>query len=363
MYVSTLDPGGPVSHLLDLAPQVVAAGADVHVVAATEPVADAFRRAGVAATAIPLASKWDVWGARRLWPALAGADIVHTQDRRAGLFARPLGRLRGARVVHTYHGLPDDIAVQVGRQPAQVGPGPSRLRRLWLFAGYLRIEAALAHLGTVVSPSLALADFLAEAGLPRRRISVLPSGIDVRRTAPGPARTPPVVVTAAVLEPRKAIDVLIRAVAPLDVRLDIFGDGSERSRLEDLARRLGANVCFHGRTDDVRDRLAEADLFVLPSRGENLPISILEAMAAALPVVATRVGGVPELVEDGVTGRLVEPDDPFALGVAIEEILADDAARVAMGRAGAARAAEHFDAAAAGVRTLALYRRLCASSR
>lgn len=363
VYVSTLEHGGPVSHLLDLAPHVAAAGADVRVVAASEAVAAAFRRTGVAATAVPVRSKWDLRGVLDLWPAVAGASVVHTQDRRAGLFARPLGRLRGALVVHTYHGLPEDIAVRVGRTEPPPGPAPSRLRRLWLFAGYLRIEAALARLGAVVAPSLAMAEFLAGAGLPRRRIHVLASGIDVRRRAPGPVHHPPVVVAAANLERWKGVDLLVEAVAGLDVRLEVYGDGADRARLEALARRLGADVRFHGRVPDVRDRLADADLFVLPSRAENLPISVLEAMAAALPVVATRVGGVPELVEDWITGRVVEPDDPAALAAAIEEVLGNEPDRVAMGRAGAARVAERFDAAAAGARMLKLYGELCASSR
>ena len=363
MYVSTLDHGGPVSHLLDLAPHVARAGAEVRVVAASEAVAASFRATGVAATAVRVRSKWDVRGAGDLWPALAGADVVHTQDRRAGLFARPLGRLRGARVVHTYHGLPEDIAVRVGRSTAPPGPSPSLLRRLWLFGGYLRVEALLARLGAVVVPSRAMADFLAGAGIPPARISVLPSGIDVRRRRPRPVSSPPVVATVANLEHWKGVDLLVEAVAGLAVRLEVYGDGTERAALEALAGRVGADVRFLGRVGDVRERLLGADLFVLASRAENLPISVLEAMAAALPVVATRVGGVPELVEHGVTGRVVEPDDPGVLAAAIADVLGDEEARLAMGAAGAARAAEHFDAVAAGERMLARYVELCASSR
>lgn len=363
VYVSTLGHGGPVSHLLDLAPHVAAAGADVHVVVASEDVAAAFRRAGLATTTVPVRSKWDLRGALGLWRAVGGASVVHTQDRRAGLFARPLARLRGARVVHTYHGLPEDIAVRVGRSGPPPEPGPSALRRLWLFAGYFPIEAALARLGAVVTPSRAMADFLAGTGLPATRIHVLPSGIEVRRKEPEPVHDPAVVATSANLEHWKGIDVLVEAAAGLEARVDVYGDGAERGRLEALARSRRADVTFHGRVRDVRDRLTSADLFVLPSRAENLPVSILEAMAAALPVVATRVGGVPELVEDRVTGRVVAPDDPAALRAAIAEVLADEAARVAMGRAGAARVAERFDAAAAGARLVTLYGDLCGSSR
>lgn len=363
VYVSTLEHGGPVSHLLDLAPKVAAAGAQVRAVVANEAVAESFRRAGVATTVVLVRSKWDVGGALALWGALGDADVVHTQDRRAGLFARPVARLRGAQVVHTYHGLPEDIAVRVGRTGPPPGPAPSAVRRLWLFAGYLRIESLLARLGSVVVPSHAMAGFLDGAGLPAERIRVLPSGIDVRRSEPAPSSSPPVVVTVANLERWKGVDLLVDAVATLPVRLEVYGDGTERAALEAQARRVGADARFLGRVADVRDRLAAADVFVLPSRAENLPISVLEAMAAALPVVATRVGGVPELVEDGVTGRVVAPDDAAALAGAIAEVLGDENARVAMGRAGAQRVRERFDAAAAGARMLARYEELCESSR
>ncbi len=120
VYVSTLDHGGPLSHLRDLVPRV-AAGADVRVVCATDAIAAAFGADGVPAEVLEVRSKWDVLALRRLWRLLADADVVHTQDRRAGFFARPLARLRGAVVVHTYHGLPEDLAVRVGR--AAPAPG------------------------------------------------------------------------------------------------------------------------------------------------------------------------------------------------------------------------------------------------
>lgn len=362
VYVSTLDHGGPVSHLRDLAPSVAAAGAEVRVLVASETVAVALRQAGTAATAVRLRSKWDVLGCFHLWRELAGADVVHTQDRRAGLFARPLGRLRGACVVHTYHGLPEDLAVRLGRTRTPLGIAPSRRRRLWL-AAYMRMEAALARLGTVVAPSQVMAEFLVSAGLPQRRVVVLPSGIDVRRTEPGPVHSPPVVAVAGNLEHWKGVDLAVEAVARLGVQLVVYGDGDERPHLEALARRVRADVHFAGRVEGVRDRLREADVFALPSRAENLPIAVLEAMAAALPVVAARVGGVPELVEDGVTGRLVEPDDPSALASALGDVLENEPLRVAMGRAAARRAAERFDAAEAGARMLHLYGIRCASSR
>ena len=104
--------------------------------------------------------------------------------------------------------------------------------------------------------------------------------------------------------------------------------------------------------------VAELDVFVLPSRGENLPIAILEAMAAALPVVATRVGGVPEVVVDSVTGLLVEPEDAAGLAGALDRVASDEAFRQRLGQAGATRIVEHFDARSTARQMVELYRTL-----
>jgi glycosyltransferase involved in cell wall biosynthesis len=108
---------------------------------------------------------------------------------------------------------------------------------------------------------------------------------------------------------------------------------------------------------DLRDRLRELDLFVLPSRDENLPMALLEAMAAAVPVVATRVGGVPELIEDGVSGRVVSPERVEPLATAIAELLADPERRLTLARAGATRVAERFAIADVGRRMVRVYER------
>jgi glycosyltransferase involved in cell wall biosynthesis len=109
---------------------------------------------------------------------------------------------------------------------------------------------------------------------------------------------------------------------------------------------------------DAPARLGELDVFVLPARAENLPMAILEAMAWAVPVVATRVGGVPELVVDGATGLLVRPDDREALASALEALVADPGLRSSLGRAGAQRVATEFDSALVARRMVALYEEL-----
>jgi glycosyltransferase involved in cell wall biosynthesis len=363
VYVVSVPGAGPVTHLLTLAPAVARHGVDVKVLCAGEDVARSFRDLGVGAVSLPLRHKLDLAGAARLLPRLRDADVVHTHDRRSGLLARPLARLQGARVVHTYHGLPHEIAHRVGRPDAPLPPGVSPARAWWLTHGYLRIEAALARLGTVVVPSRAVAGFLAEHRVGRRGLRVIANGIDVRRTEPGPVREPLVVGTAGILEHRKGIDVLIDACSRVGrpLRLELFGDGSLRSELERRAVSLGVEAVFHGQVDGVRERLPELDVFVLSSRDENLPIALLEAMAAALPVVATRVGGVAELVEDGVSGLLVRPDDVDGIATALEALASDEALRERVARAGARRVADDFSDEAMARRMVELYEELSPS--
>ena len=360
VYACSLTAGGPLTHVRDLAPNVAAEGVDVKVVCANENIAESFRAAGVEAVARPLRSKLDAPGAARAWPELAGADIVHTHDRRTGLLVRPLAPGRGARSVHSFHGVPDELFGRVGRQVPVEDPTASRARLFWLEHGLLRMEALLSHFGTVVVPSQALADYVSAHGFPRSRLHVIPNGIAVRRGEPAPAHDPVVIGTAALLERRKGIDVLLEASARLETphRLVIYGDGPLRAELEERAHDLGAPAEFPGFVTDVEDRIAELDVFVLPSRGENLPIAILEAMAAALPVVATRVGGVPEVVVDGETGLLVEPEDTAGLAAALDRVAGDDELRQRLGRAGATRVVEHFDATSTARRMVELYRNL-----
>ena len=363
--MSTLTEGGPVSHLLNLAPSVAGSGAHVRLLCGNPEVAARARNLELEADVAPLRNKADIARAVQMWPRLRGADVVHTQDRRALLLCGAAARAFGARLVHTYHGLPEELVGLPGQRGAR--PVGSPLRSAWLLHGHLRVEALLARLGALVVPSRALANFLAAHGFPRGRIHVLPSRIDIRRREPGPGHRPIRLVTIARLERHKGIDILLAACAQLTrqaqpVHLDVYGDGSLRADLERCARMLRLDVSFHGNVSAARDYLLEADVFVLPSRGENLPITILEAMAIALPVVATRVGGISELVQNGATGILVEPDDVEALANALGRLVDDASLRATMGRSGVCRIAERFDASEAGTEMLDLYERLCGSS-
>lgn len=146
------------------------------------------------------------------------------------------------------------------------------------------------------------------------------------------------------------------------LRLTLVGDGAEfdriRSKFEPLVR--SKHVVMTGRRDDMDDLFAMADILVFPSFHENLPFVLLEAMSAGLPVIATAVGGNPEVVEDGVTGRLVPPRDASALAGAIVELASDSTLRRRMGLAGRERVRRNFSLQAMIEKTDDVYRSLLA---
>jgi len=147
-----------------------------------------------------------------------------------------------------------------------------------------------------------------------------------------------------------------------EVKFIIVGDGEQRPELEKLRSALGLNsyVLFLGQRDDVPKILPLFDVFVLPSVKEGLPYALLEAMAAARPVVATTVGGVPEVVVDGQTGLLVPPGNPEALARAIIALLQDPERAHAMGQAGRKRVLEHFTVERMVAETERVYQELLA---
>lgn len=220
-----------------------------------------------------------------------------------------------------------------------------------------RITGRLAHVHHCVSQ--AVADFAAEEiGLPRQRLVVIRNGIDTEvlertedrdrvRMNLGLPTDVPLVGCVAQLKPVKRVDVLLEAVARVErpVGLVLVGDGVERRSLENLVVRLGIadRVRFCGEHPDSCPWLHAMDVFALSSDVEGLPVAALEAMAAGLPVVATRVGGIPEVVHDGVTGLLVPRRDPPALAAALDSLLEDRERAADMGDRGRDRAREEFD--------------------
>jgi glycosyltransferase involved in cell wall biosynthesis len=196
-----------------------------------------------------------------------------------------------------------------------------------------------------------VADSRSAAELSPRLADVLYPGV----AAEGAVRDPsllsraPVIGVAGRLVPIKALPDLLHCVAELrhdfpDLQLEIVGEGPERPRLEELAQALGVRhkVNFRGWVRDVRPLIAAWHVFVLPSLDEAFSVVTAEAMAAAVPPVASRVGGLCELVEDGVTGILVPPQSVHALAKAVRGLLRDPERNRRMGEAARERVLQHF---------------------
>ncbi len=230
----------------------------------------------------------------------------------------------------------------------------------------------------VVPSAWSRAALVAHEGVPADKIHVIPNAahpvvltpdaLAATRAELDPTGDAELIVIAAMLRPEKAQDDLIRAVAALaparpHLRLLLLGGGTpQRPRgtqdeLEALAATLGIadRVRFLGRREDVAQVVAAADVAVLCSRGENLPLAVLEYMEAGTPIVATDVGGVRELVTDGVHALVVAPDDPGALARAIDDALTDRGAAAERATRAQARRREHFDWDTVGAQVRALY--------
>jgi glycosyltransferase involved in cell wall biosynthesis len=272
--------------------------------------------------------------ARRLRFAFADADAIHTHLVHADFLG---GLLRGRRTLFSTKHNDDPFRTRV----------PFRLLERGLAARAAR----------VICITDALRRFNVErVGLPAAKLEVVHYGMDEPPAAwaPNELELPEgrLVVAVARLEPQKGLDVAVRAMAGLDATLVVLGVGPERERLEALAGELDVRLLLPGRVGDVASVLRRADLLVHPARWEGFGLALLEAMLCSLPVVATRVSSIPEIVADGETGLLVPPDDVAALAAALRRVLADPGT---MGVAGLARARSEFSVARMAERTIAVY--------
>jgi glycosyltransferase involved in cell wall biosynthesis len=282
-------------------------------------------------------------------------DLVHAHGQDAAILAVATRPLHGARVVVTRHVIDE----------------PSRTRRERWRAG--AALAALARADARVTVSQAAASRLAELLGPRHSdIRVIRNGVDLERFAPGSRREAArtalglepddlAMLALAVLREGKGHDVLLGAMPGVlaevpRARLLVAGAGETEPALRALAAPLGKAVDFLGARADAPDLLAASDVVVLASLAEALPTALMEAAAAGRPCVATRVGGVPEIVEDGVTGLLVPPGDSAALARALIRLAREAALRVGMGRAARERAEAQFSLDAQVERTWELWR-------
>jgi glycosyltransferase involved in cell wall biosynthesis len=265
---------------------------------------------------------------------LVRPDVVHVSSSKAGVLGRLAAwALRVPVCVFTVHGWAFAAA-------------DGRASLLYRWADRLVSPVTSA---TICVSELERASGVAARTCAAERTVVIPNAVDVRGALRASRqRSRPLLLAVGRLRPPKDFDTLLRALAllPSDAfEAAIVGDGPQREELAALLAQLGLEdrVRLEGERRDVPALLAEADAFVLSSRSEGLPVSVLEAMAAGLPVVATAVGGVGEAVVDGETGLLVRPADPEALAAALASIVADASLRRRLGAAGRARAEALFD--------------------
>jgi glycosyltransferase involved in cell wall biosynthesis len=326
--------GGSERHLLTLLPALAERGVDVRFLGLddTSRAPDPFYEAlSVPFERLPAPRDLDPRLAGRVWRATRRADLVHTHLVHADVY----GAI-GARVL---------VSTKHNDDPFRAG-------------AFRYVERVLARRASrIIAITHALARFQVErVGLPPEKVEVIHYGMDELPAAWGanPAddvpRDAPLLLAVCRLEPQKGVDVAIRALREIPkAQLVVLGEGPQRGELERLA---DDRVHLLGRVPDVAAWLRRADVLVHPVRWEGFGLALLEAMLASLPVVASRVSSIPEIVVDDETGLLVEPDDAAALAAALNRVLEDPQG---YGAAGQARAQQEFSVARMADRTLALY--------
>ncbi len=274
-------------------------------------------------------------------------DLIHTHLLASDVMGRFVGFLTRRPVVSTIHN---------GRMDLDSEPRHRQWMERWSARLWCR---------RLIVVSTLLRDEIADwFGVPRRRVTVIANAANTTRFQPQPGFDPQplkqallggdyrMVVNVARLVPQKGQQFLLAAAALIatthaDVRFVIVGGGPGGDEVRALATKLGIadRLIITGIRNDIPNILAASDVFVLSSLAEGMPISLLEAMTAGCPAVATNVGGVGQLLEDGVTGLLVPPADPIALAAAIRNCLDDPAAARRRSAAAARLIAQHYSLA------------------
>lgn len=340
LVIGTLHRGGAEGQLCRLAVELHRAGHDVRVLCLIEggPLAELLDVNGV---------QWETMG----FPGRRCGSSAWTVDRIRWSIRSPLVLLRALRrfqpdVCHAWLWLSYALAIPLAALAgvpvriiglrALVTDEARLLRRALALPATLLASAAIANSGAV------LADHAAVTTRRVRHQWVIPNGLDIPSARADPAREPPVGVCVANLIPYKGHSDLVKAANAManPPLIRCLGEGPARGAIAREIERLelGGFVRLEGSHDEPMAALLTAQFFVLPSRTEGSPNAILEAMAAGLPVVATAVGGVPDLVRDGVTGFTVPPDDPVALGAALTRVVENPGLRADLGRAARERA-------------------------
>ena len=285
--------------------------------------------------------KWRTLRSLQALLANEAIDLVHTHNTYAHFYGALAARLAGVRcIVNSQHGR---------------GCGPGWKARL-------QFRIANRRAARIVGVSHDSTELCRQQDhRSRGRMQTIWNGIDVSRFAFAGPRLEPTLIAVGRLSPEKDFATLLRAVAIAarsvpELRLRIVGDGGERPALESLVQELAIadRVEFLGERSNVPQLLAESGCYVSSSRTEGVSLTLLEAMAVGLPVIATRVGGNPEVVREGVTGRLVESGDPAALASAIVAMCGDRDLWSGMGQLGRERVEQNFNV----VRMVQEYERL-----
>ena len=324
--MTTFAPGGTERQMIELVRRLDRSRWDVHV-ACFHTRGAWFGRVAEAArvTVFPVRSFrrpdtiGHMWAFAR-WCRHHAIAVVHTAELPANIFGLPPGAVAG-------------VPVRIGNR-RETNPGRSTAEIALQRAAY-----ACAH--KVVANSRAAADRLLYERVAARDVVLIPNGLEIQDFHPRAPR-PPLrrIVVVANLRPEKGHDVLIDAAVDVlrrfpDARFELVGGGPGLAALRTRAadRGVAHAVDFVGSCDDVPARLAAADIFVLPSRSDAFPNALVEAMATALPVVASAVGGIPELIEDGRTGLLVPPGDASAVADRLCRLMTDAALGARLGAA------------------------------
>jgi glycosyltransferase involved in cell wall biosynthesis len=288
-----------------------------------------------------------------------GVHLIHTHDNKSHFLGRVAGRILGVPVVSTFHG------------QTKFGMELNIFKRKLYHWLVRKTDGLVTHF---IAVSSELRDELLRRGIGADRISLIPNGIDADRfvqeasaeAAPGRLGVTSdryVIGVVGRLSGEKGHRHFFEAVAPLcrerpQLRCLIVGDGPLRGALESEVSRLGIRdqVTFAGFRRHIAGMYSLMDMVVLPSLGEGLPVTLLEAMAMGRPTVATRVGGVPEVIRDGQEGLIVPPEDPASLRSAMVRVLDDSVLSERLGRAAAATVRSRFGADALEKRTRQVYR-------
>jgi glycosyltransferase involved in cell wall biosynthesis len=303
---------------------------------ANHPFVERLRAARIPVTPIVVGARgyWREYSALRALARALGPDIVHTHGYRADAIGGMVARFSGIPTVSTVHGF----------------TGGGRRNRM-----NERVQCmALRYADAVVAVSRPLIDRLAGVGIPRKRIHCVANGFapstppltrDAARDRLGIPRDALVAGWVGRLSSEKGPDVMLDAIAATDSawRLSMLGDGREQHALHAQAAALGisARVTWHGSVADAASLFAAFDAFILSSRTEGTPIALLEAMAVGVPIVATRVGGVPDVVSEA-EAMLVSSDHPDAIAAALQAIHRDPSNALRRADAARKRLQSHF---------------------